>query len=221
MSSHTNPTAVQPDTLSGDALVTYLKGLQPGERVIETERSCLFGQEGTVYHNKDGGICVLWDKKPGEDGQMGTSVTGGSRRVSEVQTKEKPLPYNGGWRKIYAEAARALGYDAKWFGFGMITILKDGYRIESLKPPGKTFLMSELIETAEKTAAANRARRKQEAEAAEKRRLEREQWEKDHPEEAERLRYERPLGGYRNNPLAALFAISALAAFDSPRSHKF
>ncbi len=74
--------------LEGDALVVYLKGLQPGERVVETGVSCLQGREGTVYLGSQGEVCVLWDKKPGEGGQMGSSVTGGARRVTEVQTEQ-------------------------------------------------------------------------------------------------------------------------------------
>ena len=70
--------------LTGTALTEYLNGLKPGERVVETGRSCLQGREGTVYLGRLGEVCVLWDKKPGESGQMGTSVTGGSRRVSQA-----------------------------------------------------------------------------------------------------------------------------------------
>ena len=32
-----------------------------------------------------GGLCVLWDKQFGQDGQMGTSVTWGTRRIEDVQ----------------------------------------------------------------------------------------------------------------------------------------
>ena len=78
--------------LTGSALVEYLKGLKPGERVVETGRSCLQGCEGTVYLGKQGEVCVLWDKKPGEGGQMGTSVTGGARRVTEAQNAADQRP---------------------------------------------------------------------------------------------------------------------------------
>jgi len=42
---------------------------------------------GTVYISKNngGGLCVLWDKQFGQDGQMGTSVTWGTRRIEDVQ----------------------------------------------------------------------------------------------------------------------------------------
>lgn len=62
----------------------YLLSLKDGERVIETEKTCFYGRCGTVYHNAEGSVCVMWDKQQGEDGHMGTSVTGGSRRVSQV-----------------------------------------------------------------------------------------------------------------------------------------
>lgn len=62
----------------------YILGLKDGERVIETSKSCLYGRCGTVYHSEDGYTCIMWDKIRGEDGHMGTSVTGGARRVSEV-----------------------------------------------------------------------------------------------------------------------------------------
>jgi hypothetical protein len=67
-------------------ILAYIKGLQPGERVIETGQSGMKGRMGTVYVSRNegvthGSICVLWDEKPGEGGQMGTSVTWGTRRM--------------------------------------------------------------------------------------------------------------------------------------------
>lgn len=68
-----------------DERMEYLRSLQPGERVQETEKSsCLSGRQGTVYRNDGGGTCVLWDRKPGEYGQMGTSVTWGTWRVADL-----------------------------------------------------------------------------------------------------------------------------------------
>ena len=72
-----------PDPAEKEAVIAYLKGLKAGERVVETGRSGLQGREGTVYLNEKGDICVLWDKRPGENGQMGSSVTWGARRVNE------------------------------------------------------------------------------------------------------------------------------------------
>ena len=41
-------------------LMKYLRGLQYGERVQETDKtSCLRGRQGTVYLNAGGGHCVL------------------------------------------------------------------------------------------------------------------------------------------------------------------
>jgi len=69
---------------TNEQLITYLNGLLPGERVIETGRSGLQGRQGTVYVSKEGHTCVMWDVKPGEEGQMGTTVTGGARRVKDI-----------------------------------------------------------------------------------------------------------------------------------------
>jgi hypothetical protein len=64
----------------------YLRGLKVGERVVECGESCLKGRQGTVYISKSvpGSICVLWDKLEGEEGQMGSSVTWGARRLNET-----------------------------------------------------------------------------------------------------------------------------------------
>ncbi len=78
---------------------TYLKSLQEGERVIECSQSGMFMRRGVVYLSKTQGhgLCVLWDKLEGEGGQMGTSVTGGTRRISDVtleDTDPEPLRMN-------------------------------------------------------------------------------------------------------------------------------
>ena len=74
----------------------YILSLKDGERMIETTMSCLYGQTtmsclygrcGTVYHNKDGYPCIMWDKIHGEEGHMETSVTGGARRITEILNK--------------------------------------------------------------------------------------------------------------------------------------
>ena len=75
--------------LAGNDLVAYLRALKPGERVIETGECCLKGRQGTVYISEHGGgVCVLWDKEPGEQGKMGTGVTGGTRRISDCDNAE-------------------------------------------------------------------------------------------------------------------------------------
>lgn len=70
---------------SDQETVAYLKGLKVGERVIETGNCAFKGRKGTVYHSETSGICVMWDKLSGESGQMGTSVTYGTRRISDIQ----------------------------------------------------------------------------------------------------------------------------------------
>lgn len=70
--------------LSGSALVEYLQSLKDGERVQETTPSAFYGMHGDVYRNKEGSVCVLWDAFPNETGRTGTSVTGGTRRVSDL-----------------------------------------------------------------------------------------------------------------------------------------
>ena len=66
----------------------YLNGLQVGELVVETcETSCMNGVKGRVYQSTFpgltyGAMCVMWDNG------MGTSVTHGTRRVSDVQPGE-------------------------------------------------------------------------------------------------------------------------------------
>ena len=67
-----------------DVLIPYLNGLQYGERVVECGQSALRGRRGTVYlSERDRGVCVRWDRYLGEPVQMGTSVTGGTRRLVE------------------------------------------------------------------------------------------------------------------------------------------
>lgn len=60
----------------------YILSLKVGERVVETGRSALLGRFGTVYLSTSCGTpCIRWDKLEGEEGQMGTTVTGGARRL--------------------------------------------------------------------------------------------------------------------------------------------
>ena len=63
----------------------YFKTFVEGERVIETSRSCLFQRQGVTYFDKGNILCVRWDKLEGESGQMGTSITGGCRRISDCE----------------------------------------------------------------------------------------------------------------------------------------
>lgn len=68
-----------------DAARKYLNTLKEGERVIETSRSAFWNRHGTVYikSEPEGGVCVLWDPDEGETARMGTSVTWGTRRLSD------------------------------------------------------------------------------------------------------------------------------------------
>lgn len=60
----------------------YLRGLKPGEHVIECGECCMKGRRGVVYMSESGGgLCVMWDMS---EGKMGTSVTHGTRRISDV-----------------------------------------------------------------------------------------------------------------------------------------
>ena len=61
----------------------YIESLQDDERVVECGHVMMRGCKGTVYHNKDGVGCVRWDMQEGDEGQMSTSVTWGTRRIGE------------------------------------------------------------------------------------------------------------------------------------------
>jgi len=67
----------------------YLRSLKPGEQVIETGSNCMHGRYGTVYISEregvtKGSLCVMWD------GGMGTAVTHGTRRISDVPKMTEP-----------------------------------------------------------------------------------------------------------------------------------
>lgn len=63
----------------------YLGALRAGERVIETT-TLMFssGWTGTVYLNDKGWSCVMWDEPGHPERKMGTSPTGGTRRITDV-----------------------------------------------------------------------------------------------------------------------------------------
>ena len=65
-----------------DEIRAYINNLKEGERVVETSRSCMYNKKGTVYINEGGGVCVMWDLDAAGN-RMGTSATGGTRRLSE------------------------------------------------------------------------------------------------------------------------------------------
>jgi hypothetical protein len=72
--------------MTDEEFVEFVKGLQPGERVVETGDCGMKGRTGEVYISDGemtkGAKCVRWDALPGETGRMGTSVTHGTRRVT-------------------------------------------------------------------------------------------------------------------------------------------
>lgn len=68
------------------AELKYLQSLKVGDRVVETGRSCMFAATGTVFLSETPGHgnCVLWDVLPGDQGQMSTSITHGTKRIRDV-----------------------------------------------------------------------------------------------------------------------------------------
>lgn len=88
----------------------YLNSLQPGEEVIETGRNCNTGMKGTVYRSpRHGALCVMWENN------MGTSVTHGTRRVSEnpvlPEFDPPPKPVEGSMLKLVKDFLLAISED--------------------------------------------------------------------------------------------------------------
>lgn len=71
--------------MNEEELRRYLRALKPGERVVETTAgSMLHRRQGAVYISDTpgpsfGSICVRWDGPE----NLGTSVTGGTRRLTD------------------------------------------------------------------------------------------------------------------------------------------
>lgn len=78
----TNP----PQGCPHDELVRYIGTMKDGEIVKETGKSCLHGCLGEIYHNEDGNTCVMWKT---EEGQIGTSFTHGTRRMTDIDTQDE------------------------------------------------------------------------------------------------------------------------------------
>ena len=88
-------------------LVAYINSFKAGERVVETSRSCQWKDRGTTYFNDSGVLCIKWDPKEyatkidretletleTQWGSMGTSFTGGARRIfpCAIYLKNKAL----------------------------------------------------------------------------------------------------------------------------------
>lgn len=62
------------------------------------------------------------------------------------QTKGNPLPWTKCWRKAYAEAAKALGYECSWGG--RLIIRKPGEWYAFVTPKTNPFHMEDLIQQA-------------------------------------------------------------------------
>ncbi len=79
-----------PDDHISNELREYIDSMKDDERVIETGRSTLQGRQGTIYHNADGVTCIMWDENPNDipPGKMGTSFTGGARRIVKPLDQE-------------------------------------------------------------------------------------------------------------------------------------
>ena len=82
--------SAQAETFDHEGFRVYADTLKAGERVIEAGVSGMFGMEGVIYFCKEGRQCILWDEQKHDSGQMGTSVTYGARRVSDVIIEEIP-----------------------------------------------------------------------------------------------------------------------------------
>ena len=99
-----------------DEVKEYLKALQEGERVIECGKSGLTGRLGTVYISKKdgptkGAVCVRWDKALGEEGQMGSSVTGGTRRIVDAGSfREYALAYEAQLEPAFRDGCDKDGF---------------------------------------------------------------------------------------------------------------
>ena len=71
-------------------LKIYWNSLEEGERVIETGVSGMYGRTGVVYmddkRETSPNKCVRWDTLDGEVGYMGTSITWGTRRLTDIKS---------------------------------------------------------------------------------------------------------------------------------------
>lgn len=69
---------------SRDELVAYIRSMRGGERVMEMERSAMYGLKGTV-EIRNGDVCIRWDHVEYADGAgvMVTSFTGGARIIQD------------------------------------------------------------------------------------------------------------------------------------------
>jgi hypothetical protein len=112
---------------SDDEIRAYLNSLQDGEEVIETGESCMTGKTGIVYTSTNEatkGKCVKW-----EDG-MGTSVTWGTRRLSDTG---KEVANAKQWRQQMAEPYDTIHKLTAMFGLTDIEPSEDGKIVAGFK----------------------------------------------------------------------------------------
>lgn len=69
---------------SSEELISYIRSMKGGERVMEMGGSCMKDSKGTV-EIKDGEVLIRWDHQEYEDGAgvMVTSFTGGARIIND------------------------------------------------------------------------------------------------------------------------------------------
>ncbi len=69
---------------TGPEVLAYMNSLKVDDEVVETSHSCMYGKKGVVYLSESGGTtCVKWHLGDGK--WMGTSVTWGTRKISDVK----------------------------------------------------------------------------------------------------------------------------------------
>ena len=78
---------------SHDELVAYIRSMTGGERVMEMERSAMYGLTGTV-EIRNGDVCIRWDHAEYADGAgvMMTSFTGGARIIQDNESSAGTAP---------------------------------------------------------------------------------------------------------------------------------
>lgn len=82
-------TPTPPLGCSRDEFLAFINSLEEGERVIEAGVSGMQWETGVTVLSKHGnGMCVRWDTKFREGTGMVTSITGGTRRLSDFPERE-------------------------------------------------------------------------------------------------------------------------------------
>lgn len=153
----------------------YLLGLKAGELVVETEASALHRCQGVVYFNPDhpGSPCVKWETS---NGPMGTSVTGGARRIDDLPwwpatptVERKPYMHPA----LGAPYGRGAKLGGSFHAMAMLMALGGGFYppLEPFKPrfhdqPADPIGRLVIDEEAEQRKRAERRQRKAEKKQA-------------------------------------------------------